>query len=73
VRFSWELISTGHFTPGHHESDLATKDLLIEFEGGFTLGVEIQIWIQLHTKLLLVKRLKKLMQFRVQALACVFD
>src|SRR5258706_8139496 len=53
MRLSRQLISARHFAPGHLECDLTAENLLIEFEGGLALAVEINIWTYLHAELLL--------------------
>src|SRR6266403_4719736 len=53
MRLSRQLISARHFAPGHLECDLTAEKLLIEFEGGLALAVEINIWTYLHAELLL--------------------
>src|SRR5260221_4845999 len=46
--FRRELIRARHFAPGHLEGYLAAENLLVEFECGLALAVEVYIWIQLH-------------------------
>src|SRR5258706_3054882 len=52
MRLSRQLISARHFAPGHLECDLTAEKLLIEFEGGLALAVEINIWTYLHAEVL---------------------
>src|SRR6267142_2317434 len=52
MRLSRQLISARHFAPGHLECDLTAEHLLIEFESGLALAVEINIWTYLHAELL---------------------
>src|SRR6185503_13200059 len=40
--------SARHFSPRHRKGDFAAQDFFVKFERGFTLPVEIEMWVYFH-------------------------